>query len=295
LLDFALYAFGTPVALEAIHWGSYDNPLDHYLRSPQAHNQVVVNDAPLDWVNCQREEVVWVTGQGLDYFLAQHRGYTQAFGVTIQRQVLFLKPDYFLVSDTIFAGPQHQSYTWYLHSPYKWQVGKTRCVTMAHPGLQVIPAQLAEIRHIRRGTAYEARDGAPGPYANRYWIGLQKWMTGAGEAAVLYDIALVPFRHTPDPVKVSRLPVRIDGRHARPETARGLRMVRGRQTDLVVYGGTGETSVTCNHLRFQGRFCVLSLQEGTPRYVAVTDGGEVSYRGQVLMRSSTIGVSERHL
>jgi Heparinase II/III-like protein len=193
LLDFALYAFGTPVALEAIHWGSYDNPLDHYLRSPQAHNQVVVNDAPLDWVNCQREEVVWVTGQGLDYFLAQHRGYTQAFGVTIQRQVLFLKPDYFLVSDTIFAGPQHQSYTWYLHSPYKWQVGKTRCVTMAHPGLQVIPAQLAEIRHIRRGTAYEARDGAPGPYANRYWIGLQKWMTGAGEAAVLYDIALVPF------------------------------------------------------------------------------------------------------
>jgi hypothetical protein len=295
LLDFALYAFGTPVALEATHWGSYDNPLDHYFRSPQAHNQVVVNDAPLDRVNCQGEEVVWVTGQGLDYFSAQHRGYAQAFGVTIQRQVLFLKPDYFLVSDTIFEGPQHQSYTWYLHSPYKWQVSKARCVTIARPGLQVIPAQPADIRHIRRGTAYEARDGAPGPYVNRYWIGLQKWVTDEREAALLYDVALVPFRHTPRPVKVSRLPVRIDGRHARPETSRGLRIVRGQQTDLIVYGGTGESPVTCHHLRFQGRLCILSLHEEQPQYVAVIDGGDVSYRGQVLMPSSAVGASERYL
>jgi hypothetical protein len=295
LLDFALYAFGTPVALEATHWGSYDNPLDHYFRSPQAHNQVVVNDAPLDRVNCQGEEVVWVTGQGLDYFSAQHRGYAQAFGVTIQRQILFLKPDYFLVSDTIFEGPQHQSYTWYLHSPYKWQVGKTRCVTMARPGLQVIPARPAEIRHIRRGTAYEAKDGAPGPYANRYWIGLQKWATGEGKASVLYDVALVPFRHTVSPVKVSPLPVHIHRRGTRPETARGLRIVRDQQTDLIVYGSPDGASVTCNHLHFQGRLCVLSLREGKPQYVAVIDGGEVSYRGRGLITSSTVGVSERHL
>jgi hypothetical protein len=229
LLDFALYAFGAPVAIEATRWGPYDNPLDHYFRSPQAHNQVVVNDAPLDRVNCQGEQVVWVAGQGLDYFSAQHQGYAPAFGVTIQRQVLFLKPDYFLVSDTIFEGPQHQSYTWYLHSPYKWQVGQTRCLTMARPGLQVVPAQPTEIRHIRQGTAYEARDGAPEPYANRYWIGLQKWIASEGEAVVIYDIALVPFRHTPSPVKVFQIPVRIDGRHARPEIARGIRVVRGQR------------------------------------------------------------------
>jgi hypothetical protein len=124
---------------------------------------------------------------------------------------------------------------------------------------------------------------------------LQKWVTGAGIAAVLYDIALVPFRHTPSPVQVSRLSVRIDGHHACPETARGLQIVRGQRTDLIVYGGSGERPVTCNQLDFQGRLCVLSFQEGKPRYVAVIDGGEVRYRGQVLVASSAIGVNERHL
>lgn len=291
LLDFGLYAYGQPVAIETNRWGSYDNPLDQYFRSAQAHNQVVVNDAPLDRMHHQGEHVAWATGNHIDYFSAHHRGYEQKYGVVIERRITFLKPDYFLVSDTITEGPQHQSHTWYLHSPFKWKGGKTRSITAGSPGLQVIPANASEIRYLRRGTSYEAKDGAPGKYPNRYWIGLQKWAGKEGEHAVVYDVALVPFKRKPGAVQVSLLTATIDGKKVGPELARGIRVIRGNQTDLIVYG-SGEGTVACGDLSFKGKVCILSFKGKKPVAVSVVDGGQVAYREQVLIASMKEGLTE---
>ena len=295
LLDFGLYAYGEPVAIEANRWGPYDNPLDQYFRSPQAHNQIVVNDAPLDRVNFRGEDVWWASGKTIDYFGARHRGYEASCGVVLQRRIVFLKPDCFLVSDTVFEGPQHHSYTWYLHSPMKWKGGKSRILTVGQPGLQVVPAQPSEIRQLRKGTAYEERDGTPGRYPNRYWIGLQKWVGKEGVHAATYDVALVPYRKAPGQVSVSRLPVRLNQETVRPEVARGVRLERGRQTDLVVYGAGDGAAVTCGDLEFQGRLCVLSLRGEKAVRASVVDGGRVSYRGRTLIETSKEGLTERKL
>ncbi len=294
LLDFGLYAYGQPVAIETNRWGPYDNPLDQYFRSAQAHNQVVVNDSPLDRVHHRGEHVVWATGKQVDYFSARHRGYEQKCGVVIERRIVFLKPDYFLVSDAIFEGPQHQSYTWYLHSPFKWKTGKTRSVTANNPGLQVLPAKPSEIRYVRQGTSYEAKDGAPEKHPNRYWMGLQKWVGKEGEHAVVYDVALVPFKGKPGVVQVSRLTATINGTKVEPEKARGVRVVRGKQTDLIVYG-TGEETVVCDGLSFKGQVCVLSFKGKKPVSVSVVDGGEVVYLGEMLIGSLKDGLTEKVL
>jgi len=295
LLDFGLYAWGQPLAIEANRWGPYDNPLDQYFRSPQAHNQVVVNDAPLDREHFRGEDVYWAAGEAIDCFGARHRGYEESCGVVLQRRITFVKPDYFLVSDTVLEGPQHQSYTWYLHSPHKWRGGKSRLLTAGLPGLQVVPARASEIRHLRRGTAYEARDGAPGDYPNRYWVGLQKWVGVEGVSAVTYDVALVPFRRSPAKVRVSRLPAEVDGAAARPEIARAVCIERGQRTDLVVYGADADTVTTCGALEFRGRLCVLSRRGKRPVRVAVLDGGRVRYDGSSLLPSQREGLAERRL
>ncbi|MDA0709057.1 MAG: alginate lyase family protein [bacterium] len=291
LLDFGMYAFGEPLAIESNRWGPYDNPLDPYFRSPQAHNQLVVNDTPLDRVHHRGEDVVWATGDRIDFFSARHRGYEKSHGCVIERRITFVKPDYFLVSDTVFEGPQHQSYTWYLHSPFKWKTGKTRSITSGSPGLQVVPASPKEIRYVRQGTSYEKKDGAPGAYPNRYWMGLQKWVQGEGVRAVVYDVAMVPFKTSPGPVTVTRLPARVDGKEMAPEHARGVRIVRGNRTDLIVYG-TGEEMVTCEGLQFKGKVCVLSLRRDKPESLAVVDGGEVVHQDRELMGTGKMGLTE---
>ncbi|MDA0746077.1 MAG: alginate lyase family protein [bacterium] len=294
LLDFGMYAYGAPVAIETNRWGPYDNPLDAYFRSPQAHNQVVVNDTPMDRVHNQGENVTWASGNHVDYFAASHQGYEKQFGVTIERRVTFLKPDYFLVSDTVQEQRKHHSYTWYLHSPFKWKAGKTQSITTGAPGVQVVPAKSSEIRYVRQGTSYEAKDKVPLNHPNRYWIGLQKWINREGENAVVYDVALVPFKTKPGNVKTTRLPATLNGAKALPEDARGVRVERGNQTDLVVYG-SGDQIVECNGLRFKGKVCILSFKGKKPVSVSVVDGGEVSYEGKTLIRISKEGLTEKKL
>ena len=140
-------------------------------------------------------------------------------------------------------------------------------LTTGRPGLQVVPAEPSEIHYVRRGTSYEARDGTPGRYPNRYWIGLQKWVRGEGANAVVYDVALVPFKSEPEDVNVSRRAASIDGNTCRPEVARGVRIRGGDRDDLVVYGREGE-AVACDGLSFSGRVCVLSLRDERPVRVA---------------------------
>ncbi len=294
LLDFALYAYGEPLAVETNRWGPYDNPLDQYFRSPQAHNQIVVNDAPMDRVHHRGEEVTWATGRTLDYFSATHRAYERQYGTRIERRVTFFKPDYFLVSDAVFEGPQHHAYTWYLHAPTRWKGGRIRALSTGRPGLQIVPATPSEIHHVRKGTSYEAKDGTPGRHPNRYWIGLQKWVRREGANAVVYDIALVPFKTEPENVKVTRRSANIGGEICRPEVARGVRIRRGDRIDLVVYGREGD-AVECDGLSFTGTVCVLSFQDKRPVHVAVVDGGDVSYNGLPLIRTNRAGLTEREL
>ena len=291
LLDFALYAHGKPLAVETTRWGAYDNPLDHYFRSPQAHNQVVINDAPMDRVHNKGENVTWATGKSIDYFSATNLAYKKQFGATIQRSVTYLKPDYFLVSDTIQEGVNHQEFTWYLHAQDKWTGGKSRSITSGKPGLQIVPAKPSEIHHVRRGTSYETKEGAPG---NRYWIGLQKYVKGEGTHAIVYDVALVPFKTKPGAVKTTRLAAEVGGKFVGPEVARGVRIEHGTQTDLVVYG-SGKKVVSCGGLQFKGKVCVLSMKRGKPTQVAVVDGGEVEYEGKKLISTGQEGLVERKL
>ena len=293
LLDFALYAYGQPLAIEASRWGSYDHPLNATFRSPGAHNQVVVDKRPMNRQDHRGEDVTWATGKHIDYFTAKHRCYEE-WRVQIRRSITFLKPDYYLISDTILEGLDHHCYTWYLHSPFKWSGTKRRCVTRGAPGLQVIPARPAEIRHLQQGTSYEASDNCPLEYPNRYWIGFQKWLDDERSRAVVYDVALVPHRKIPGSVAVSRCQARLDGEEVGTEIARGVRIERGNRVDLVIYG-VGDGEVECEGLTFRGKMCVLSLQGRRLTQVSVVDGGNVRYGARVLIRGEVEGLSTRKL
>ncbi|OGG51259.1 MAG: hypothetical protein A3F84_02895 [Candidatus Handelsmanbacteria bacterium RIFCSPLOWO2_12_FULL_64_10] len=293
LLDFDLFAYGRPLAVEEGRYGAYDNPLDHYFRSPQAHNQIVVNDAPMERTKRQGEDLVWRTGERIDFFSARHRGYEERFGVVIERRIVFIRPrgatepGYWVVSDNALEGPRRHAYTWYLHSPFRWRVSRGMCRTVGSPGLLVLPADAEEIRHVRQGVGYAKGDGTEGlTFPERHWIGLQKWTTAG--ASVAYDVALVPFRTRPAGGAVSSLPASRDGQEVGRSTARGVRVERDGATEVAVFSDRADAETVCGDIRLKGRMCILSLRRGRMAWAAGVDCKAISYRGKALFRAGRV-------
>lgn len=293
LLDFDLFAFGKPLVAETGRYGAYDNPLDTYFRSPQAHNQIVVNDAPMERTKHQGEDVVWRSGQRIDFFSARHDGYLGRGGVRIERRIVFIRPrgqaapGYWIVSDNVLEGPRHNAYTWYLHSPYRWKTGKTACRTVGKPGLLVVPAEAEAIRHVRQGVGYTKEDATKGlAYPERHWIGFQKWTETT--AFVTYDVALVPFRTRPAGVTVETLPAVRGRQDVDRSVARGVRVERDGTTEVAVFSDRADAETVCGDVRLVGRMCILSLRGGRVDWVAGVDCREVVYRGKALVRERRV-------
>jgi hypothetical protein len=274
--------------VEAGRYGAYDNPLDHYFRSPQAHNQIVVNDAPMERTKHQGEDVIWRTGERIDFFSARHRGYEGRFGAVIERRIVFIRPrgtepGYWIVSDNVLEGPRRNACTWYLHSPFRWRGDRRMCRTVGTPGLLVAPADPEAIRHLRQGVGYAKSDGTEGLlHPERHWIGLQKW--SAGGASVTYDVALAPFRSHPGMVSVTGLPAQREGQAADGALARGVKVTRDGATEVAVFSDRADAETVCGEVRLVGRMCLLSFRGGRVVRVAGVDCREVAYRGKALVR-----------
>jgi len=136
-LNFNLHVGGRPVLVELSRFGSYDHPLDHLFRSPEAHNQMLVDGHPYD--NRHQPacgDVAWASLPALDYFSATHRAYrpipppddqvhrvyVAAEDLMVRRTVVGVKnPGYFVVLDSVRrmdpTVPFSRAVSGYWHAP----------------------------------------------------------------------------------------------------------------------------------------------------------------------------------
>ena len=88
-----------------------------FFRSTEAHNTVVVDDLdqadPVDWFKWRQLPHIRLEGSlsypELDYAVASHDGYARlADPVVHRRRIVFVKPDYWLISDELTGEGEHQ-------------------------------------------------------------------------------------------------------------------------------------------------------------------------------------------
>jgi hypothetical protein len=232
-LDFELFAFGEGLALDTSRFDSYDNPLDPYFRSARAHNQVVVNDADLNERETVVAGVLWRSDGKADFFAGSHNGYAASHGVTVTRKVVFVKPDWWLVSDLLEETAGRRVYTWYLHSHLPFRAGRDKSfVTGKGPGLQVVPARPDEIRHVQQGVGYTQADWRyAGKWPERRWIGYRKFDHVRDYAT--YAVLLCPFRSKPRRASIAPVPVTDAGGEVDRRTAEAFQVTVDGRTHLV--------------------------------------------------------------
>ncbi|MDK1030971.1 MAG: heparinase II/III family protein [Planctomycetia bacterium] len=233
-LDFELFAHGEGLALDTSRFDSYDNPLDAHFRRAVAHNQVVVNDADMDREELKVTDVAWQSNKRADLFCASHDGYLKSHGVAISRKVVFVKPHYWFISDFVEEHQRHHCYTWFLHSPLRFKSGKGKRFTAGRgPGLLVVPARPAEIRHLPRGVDYIKDDRRTrGTFPERRWIGYRKFSHRLDFAT--FAVMLVPFKKNAPDVSLQPVGVTRGGQDVSRREAEAFEVRIGSRRMLVV-------------------------------------------------------------
>lgn len=116
-LGFELYAFGQTLIIDP---GFYSTSLGlewrNYFRGTRAHNTVVVDERDqsqlLDvrrvYRPAQTKCLAWQSNAKVDFVDGMHDGYTRfPQPITHRRQILFVKPDYFMVRDLLTGRGTH--------------------------------------------------------------------------------------------------------------------------------------------------------------------------------------------
>lgn len=244
LLDFTLWSYGRPLIEEVGRFGSYDNPIGDLFTAEQSHNQITLDFRRMNRRDHEGRDVLWHSDEAMDFFSAWHEAYE---GVRIHRQIMFIKPVYWVIYDVITAGEYIFRVANNLHGLRPFRVlGGGRARLTGSPGCLIALARPEALRQIKTEVDYSKADYAaflPGnPFEReRHRLAALKWNDVGVSRPVTFGMLLLPFRGRATPAAAIR-PVALSG----DETGRAAAFEvksRGRDDVLVFNPGAGPIRV----------------------------------------------------
>jgi len=207
LLDFTLWSYGRPLIEEVGRFGSYDNPIGGMFPDEQSHNQITLAFQYMNRKHHHGHDVIWHSDEAKDFFSAWHEAYQ---GARIHRQIIFVKPAYWVIYDVVTAGEYIFKVVSNLHGLRPFQVlGKGRARLQGDPSCLVAMARPEEIRAVKTEVDYSKADYAaflPGnPFEReRHRLAVMKWNDVGVKRPVTYGMLLFPFRGRSTPAATIR-------------------------------------------------------------------------------------------
>jgi hypothetical protein len=270
LLDFELYASGTPLAVDAGLGITYDDPLYiPWYKSSRAHNMVVVNDSDMQREGVEGERLRWGSLASIDFFSGEHRGY-QRFGVHHRRQIAFVKDSYWFVLDDLSCSRSGDTLSWYFHSPGPLRPAGPGFVSASSPGIRILPAGPALSTRTGKGWAASSSVRIPGRTEEIPWIRFDR--ISVRDSSSQFAVLLTPFRHQSPEVSVQKI-------------SEGHFTVTSAGSVDHLYFANGH--FLDGRIETDGMFLLLRERDGLDVGFAVVDGTFLKHRGRTLWHSST--------
>lgn len=146
-----VYGYGRPLLVDP---GRYEYSKEHdWFWVAKAHNVVIMDDRNYENYNHTTEYSYWASTDLIDYFDGRNHFYKD---VTSDREIIFVKPDYWMVMDQVYADGEHKFAQYWHFTPGKieiddhWKIASTQFPTGGN--LCVIPV-------IREGLECRKEDG----------------------------------------------------------------------------------------------------------------------------------------
>ncbi|MCK4306142.1 MAG: alginate lyase family protein [Candidatus Eisenbacteria sp.] len=209
--SFDIWAHGEPVVTECGRTGSYEADMSkRWYKQTIAHNTVMVDSRSMrKCVNNRLNQ--WWTSDDYDFADATSDGY-RWIGVLHNRRVLFVKPDYWIITDFLpgpgrngrsFQTSGYHEFDWLAHfQPTQLRIDeRTKRIDTTNEGgnVALIPLNASDVE-IRE---HEGPIATPEGMADASYISLHR----EGMAFVQYQVLLLPYKGSGRPeVDVRRLP-----------------------------------------------------------------------------------------
>ena len=210
LLDFSIWRFGQPLIEEVGRFGSYDNPFEPFFRSEEAHNQIVLENVPMNRREHQGRDVLWLSSEAADFFSGWHGAYP---GARVQRQIVFVKPDYWVVYDSVRADEYIFQVSNTLHGVRPFRIlDESRARLEGEPSCLVVFAKPGELRRMTTQVDYAANDfTGTDQYrfaGERHRLTAMKWRDVGDQRPITFATLFIPFQdgEAPD-IRISPVPV----------------------------------------------------------------------------------------
>lgn len=201
LLDFSIWCYGRPLIEEVGRFGSYDNPFEPFFRSEEAHNQIILENVPLNRKEHRGQDILWLAADAVDFFSGWHEAFPN---VRVHRQIAFVRPDYWVVYDSVRADEYIFQVSNILHGVRPFRIlDDSRVRLEGEPSCLVVFANSGELRRLTTRVDYSAEEftGA-GQYLfaeERHRLTAMKWRDVGDQRPVTFVTLLIPFRHGQPP------------------------------------------------------------------------------------------------
>ena len=278
MLDFELYAYGKALAIDAGLGLTYDDPLYiPWYRSSRAHNMVTVNEQNIDREKCEGRNVAWSSGGLLDYFAAEHDGYAR-LGVHNRRQIVFVKPHYWLVIDDLQCDRDGDTLSWNIHTPSPLERSDGSYRSTSTPGLLIAPVIGEVTARTGKGMAASTSNLTPGKTEEINWLALDRISSAGSDNR--FVVLLAPFRQQSESSKCTAL----SKTHFQIRTPKYT-------DDLYLSSTPMDDGVVATDAR-----CVLLHREaGQPARAGIVEGTYLRINGKAVWTSETPASSELRL
>ena len=276
MLDVEIYACGVPVAVDAGIGLTYDDPLyESWYRSSRAHNMVTVNDSSIEREGTAGEHIRWGSTPLLDYFAGEHRGYRR-FGITVRREIVFVKPSYWFFRDAIPRSRASDTLSWYFHTPLALhREGDSFASDGEGPEVRLLPCGGTYGIRTGTGAAAATRGLPPGTTERIPWIRFDQ--TGSADSSRVFAVLVAPSCAPGEAPQTSRV-------------SENHYTVRWHGcTDDLYFAGGGEGAVSTD-----AQFVLVRTDASGRSTCAVVDGTRVVEGGRRLFTARHASTGEVH-
>ena len=277
-LSFTLYAYGRPLLIDP-GIKSYEREEGARYVQTAYHNTVCVDgqNQPPRGGSIDR----WASNGGMDFLMASYRGYE---GVEHRRSIVFVKPDYWVVNDTLTgSGSRTCDQNWNFNEDAGLlEDPATKSVRTSYAGggnLLMVPASPAGL--VSQPRKFFIARGGGAVAAGTQEVESTGWRySRSGNLPAVFDLVLYPFRGADAPAVDVRL-------LASTPYVTALAVTAGASTDYVLVSRAGPRRIQAAGVLLEGEAVVLRTEDGRPVRISGAGLKRAVHRGTVLFQSET--------